>query len=89
MTELNPTKTRLALLRGVAAGEVDYFPAWGNGVFRSLWRGRRQVTARIEEMMRVGWVRKGKAQNSSLYTIRPIEITPAGQAVLDAHGGAR
>ena len=84
---LYPTKTRLALLRDVADGIVYqsllsenrghcYADAGGPS-------GRRKVTAAVAEMQRVGWVRFAIPGRWSCH----LELTDAGRAVLDAHGG--
>ena len=88
MSDLFPTKTRLALLCDVEAGEV-----WqkGNGesvvtlieefgVSDFLYR----CTAAIAEQEQAGWVRLVELK----YGAKRWELTDAGRAVLDTHGGA-
>lgn len=90
MSDLYPTKTRLALLRDVADGVVWGRRSAGRDANWNAWRGvTGRVTASIREMERVGWVKLGRPESPSFYASRPYELTDAGRAVLDAHGGAR
>lgn len=79
MSDLYPTKTRLALLRDVADGRVKR----RFGVDIDTWTDRT-VTFRMEELERAGWVELGEFVGRS----QQWQITPAGRAVLDAHGEA-
>lgn len=79
MSELYPTPTRLALLRDAADGYVHRFGSVDTD------RSGRVVIARIAELERAGWV---KLDPPVADRWRFWRLTPAGRAVLDAHGGA-
>jgi len=84
---VKPTKTRLALLQAVAQDEVKQY-RYVNYPSEFRWResaGRRRVvTARIEDMLRAGWVEVGPPPGKSMYSARPVLLTDAGRAVLAA-----
>lgn len=78
MSDLHPTPTRLALLRAVAAGEVH------EDTFRAPYKshhGRDNVTARIDDLYRAGWISFGEP---AARWRRAWQLTDAGRAVLEA-----
>jgi hypothetical protein len=77
MSDLHPTKTRLALLRAVAAGKahVETSPPYD-----SYAAGMGKVTARCEQMYRAGWIEQGEPGTF----VRNYRLTDAGRAVLAA-----
>jgi len=83
VTDLYPTKTRLALLRQVAnslvqsgyADDVLLFPD-----APTSWEYSRKVTARIEELERAGWVTELHPDHPGCWWVP----TEAGYAVLAA-----
>lgn len=89
MSDLYPTPTRLALLRDVANGQVmtditrneDVILLFPNAP--TEWQTRQGVTSRVRELERVGWVEEDYDDGHWEW-----QVTAAGRAVLDAHGGA-
>lgn len=85
---LYPTKTRLNLLRAVAAGEVMHYRNWGHDPDQDKWRvpgeRHRVVTTRMEELRRAGWVELGNRTVPSLYAPSLWSITDLGREILDA-----
>lgn len=83
MSDLFPTKTRLALMRAVAAGHVLQLPDEERGDLATfdttdaeIGAPARRVNARAAELERAGWVRL----MADDVTYR---LTDAGRAVLD------
>lgn len=72
---LYPTKTRLALLEAVRAGEVRRY---GDSQDYHHTTGRK-LTAAIAELARAGWVEIGEWSAGNI----PWRLTTAGRAVLD------
>lgn len=92
---LFPTKTRLALLQAIADGSVTEI----YGVFPSADRSEldhgpgenrryRNVTSRVEELRRAGWVTLGDKVHDHYKAPRLWVLTPAGREVLDAAGAS-
>lgn len=83
----HPTKTRLALLKGVKRNEVTGYPGYGDhrppDYYQDGDGNGRKVTTRIEELMRAGWVEKGKADEASPYSTFRVRLTEAGRKVLE------
>lgn len=78
------TETRLALLRAAADGYVF----WDRG-FIGYYDGSngfppRKVSALFNQLHRAGWLQTGRETARRRYYIP----SPAGRAVLDAHGEA-
>ncbi len=85
MTDLYPTKARVALLAAIAAGDVYADIGAGTGYSGHdyiIEDGRHyRVTARVNQLLRAGWVQwRNDESGNGRYL-----LTPAGQAVLDAH----
>ncbi len=83
---LHPTKTRLALLRAVAAGEVHWYRSGMHG--ESFWKaglgGRGlMVTSRMREFNRAGWV---QVPDTDLHAVA-WELTDLGRQVLQEADG--
>jgi hypothetical protein len=90
MTGLYPTKTRLALLRGVRAERVTGYPYYDSGHVDYCWvdRGRPQrITARIVDMLQAGWVCRGEARSASPTADFVVALTEVGRRVLEVSGG--
>lgn len=81
MGDLFPTKTRLALLDGIAAGEVTGYPYAGSDHVDYFYRDGSKLTAKVNEVMREGWVRKGKPFRDSPTSDFPVELTDLGRKV--------
>lgn len=65
------TPYRLTLLRAIAAGEIRA----GQGQYVNAWRWQGStVTKHVTLLIRCGWAKPAAAH---------VELTPAGQAVLD------
>jgi hypothetical protein len=80
---LFPTKTRLALLQAVRAGEV-FLARWSTSVPMCVPGGygrAHSVKARIAEARAAGWVSLGVDPDE--YGRRYFYLTDAGRAVLD------
>jgi len=83
MAELYPTKTRLALLQAVADGQV-YQGTWYQD--EDFWADGvrdRNVTARMADLRRAGWVELGGRDPGKQWR-RLWRLTAAGAAVLAA-----
>ncbi len=80
MHDLYPTKTRLALLRHVAAGIVYKHTHDGSSTTNA---GFTRVTARIAEAEQAGWVELEEADHLDTYPLRVWRLTDAGRAILD------
>lgn len=91
MSELHPTKTRLALLQAVADGAVaQHRPALVNYQPYAEWdRGPgvdpryRRVTGRVDELCHHGWIELGP-KPKYYKEPRPYVITAVGESVLGA-----
>ncbi len=81
MGDLFPTPTRLKLLRGVGRGEVTGYPGIG-GYPTDYFQdpGGRNVTARVTELFRFGWVGVGHDTGGASFRVR---LTDAGRKVLE------
>lgn len=82
MTTLYPTKTRLALLRAVAAGNVIDLPDDKHDAISTFdttgaeeGEPARRVSARVDELARAGWVCYGRDGVT-------LGLTDAGREVL-------
>lgn len=82
---LHPTKTRLALLNAIAAGEVTGYPYYESDHVDYYWDDRPghqfYVTKRVEELIRAGWVTPPPGGER-----RPdfrVELTAVGRKVLE------
>lgn len=85
--ELYPTKTRLALLRGVAASQVQTARdgptscvLWFMDAPES-WTYSRNVTARMAELQRAGWVVESEPAGPGAWWL----LTDAGRKLLEEH----
>jgi hypothetical protein len=80
MPDLFATKTRLALLRAVADGEVvvDFY---GQAAYADDFRS---VTARWQEFTRAGWATRPDGDEPRWM---PGQLTELGRAVLDGRQG--
>jgi len=93
VADLYPTKTRLALLAGIAANEVTGYPYYNSEQVEYHWDDRPghnwRVTKRIEELMRQDppWVEKGKARGDSPTSDFSVRLSGTGRKVLEANGG--
>ena len=80
------TKARLALLRAVAR-----YLVWESVVSRQAYVARdgwhRKVTYQIDALRRARWVRIGDNYSGEFRQL--WQLTDAGRAVLDSHGGAK
>lgn len=77
MSDLHPTKTRLAMLRAVDSDTDRVWWCYEDG--QSYWDaadGQRKVTSRMDELDRAGWVVTEPAGSRWL-------LTDAGRAVLN------
>lgn len=83
MADLHPTKTRLALLAAIQAGEVTGYPHYETGYVDYFWG--ITVTARVNEMIRAGWVTPPPG-GERRPDFKP-ELTEAGRKVLEASRG--
>jgi hypothetical protein len=84
---LYPTKTRLRLLRHVAAGLVKESP-YGRHESYDGGESLRKVTGRVDELSRAGLVTLKPADRPTGSTFAPWrvwDVTDAGRAVLDTH----
>lgn len=83
--ELYPTKTRLALTRGIAAGEVVH-RAFTEPV--TFWRAGQltetRVTTRVAELDMAGLA--AKSAPDPVTHACAVSLTPAGEAWLAQHG---
>lgn len=85
MSDLFPTPTRLALLRDIDAGHVlvdttvEKFTVVLFPDAPTSWQDRQTVTARVIELEVAGW--------AELAPWHGWQLTDAGRAVLDTHGG--
>lgn len=85
MTELLfPTKTRLALLRAVAAGNVHAARDFHTDKLVSQ-NVAQIVTARCEEAKAAGWIVLGPRLGPSIYNRALWQLTEVGRQVLDTH----
>lgn len=93
---LKPTDGRMALVQAVADGAVEqhygFLPSrdyitWDRGPGYD-GPGRRYLTvdARVNELVRAGWVRLGEPVHEGYRANRRYEVTDAGQAALDEWG---
>jgi hypothetical protein len=98
VADLYPTKTRLALLAGIDAGEVMGYPVYDSGEVEYYWQRRagfgdgdvtKRVSARVEELLRQDppWVERGEARGSSPTADFVVALTEVGRRVLEDHGG--
>jgi hypothetical protein len=79
---LHPTRTRLRLLRDVAAGNVHDDDLMHLGeAFNSAGGGRRKVTAAVAELRRVEWIELGDRQPGR--KPRPWLVTDLGREVIE------
>lgn len=88
----SPTKARLAVLAGVQRGEVQRHRRWmSTKPDYDVWTPESgkavRVTARVEELLRAGWIRRGPATGPSMYAPQVYEITGEGERVLTENGG--
>lgn len=86
MADLYPTKSRLALLRGIGRGEVAAYPHYEGSAVDYYWDGDgggRKVTGRVDEVLRAGWVEKGRAFGNDRQYAWSMRLTEAGRKVLD------
>ena len=91
MSDLTPTPTRLALLREVSRKNVYREYVNGQATHDLEYTSRNKRCARIGEAKRARWVELGPTSYSigeRGRLIRYWELTDAGRAVLDTHGGA-
>jgi hypothetical protein len=88
VADLYPTKTRLALLAGIDAGEVMGYPVYDSGEVEYHWQNGR-VSARVEELLRQDppWVQRGVARGSSPTADFVVALTEVGRRVLEVSGG--
>jgi len=84
---LYPTKTRLALLRQVANSQVatgddghEVF-AWPDAP--TSWQDRVKVTARMDELVRAGWVTTDEADGPGVWWL----LTDDGRKILEDNRG--
>jgi hypothetical protein len=86
VADLHPTKTRLALLRGVRRREVTGYADYAGHV-DYYWDGAgkgRKVTRRMEELIRAGWVAKGSITvGGQSFPTHSMRLSPAGAQVLE------
>jgi hypothetical protein len=91
VADLFPTKTRLALLRGVGRGEVTGYPHYEGSEVDYYWDGPidgLKVTSRVVEVLRAGWVEKGRRFGNERQYAYSMRLTDACLKVLD-EGSAR
>jgi hypothetical protein len=86
VADLYPTKTRLALLRGVRRREVTGYADYAGHV-DYYWDGEgkgRKVTGRMEELIRAGWVtNRSIAVGDQSFPTHSMRLTAVGAAVLE------
>lgn len=78
MADLYPTKTRLAVLREIAAGRATRTPV-------ASYAAGRAVTAIAADFERVGWIARPPRADRVSDFHWTWQVTDAGRAVLDAH----
>ncbi|MEU8158081.1 hypothetical protein AB0B94_30880 [Micromonospora sp. NPDC048986] len=87
MADLNMTPTRVALLRGVAAGQVDHHRTWDvkkpdYDVWKWMPGAQRRVTTDIAKLRAAKLIEVGPAKGPSMYASQPWRLTDAGRQVL-------
>lgn len=86
MSDLYPTRTRLALLQDVDDGQVVFAPGQG-GVLNLATTPPTQVVSATAEMRRAGWIDVDLDEGADVLGSYPYAVTDTGRAVLA--GGAR
>jgi hypothetical protein len=90
MTELKPTAPRVALAHGIAKHEVRHYPWKPPDKPFTIWRtngglGEKLVTANVAQFVAAGLA--AHAEPSLDFGYARVELTEAGWAWLDRHGG--
>ena len=87
MADINLTQGRIALLRGIQAGQVEHRRLWDvkkpdYDVWHWMVGAQRKVTTGVAKLAAAKLVKKGPATGPSMYASQPWQLTEAGEKVL-------
>jgi hypothetical protein len=82
MSGLHPTPTRLALLAAIKARKVTGYPTYDSGHVDYFWG--ITVTARVNELIRAGWVPEYEPGPGGRTPDFKVELTDLGREILKA-----